>query len=74
MQGTYDESANAVYLRLVEEFGVGESKKQSVVEAEGLEAMVVLDSDDDGYLLGVEILGARRVLRGETLAALERIG
>lgn len=73
MDGTDDTSADAAYINIVESIAPGESVRQSLVEAEGLRAMVVLDSDADDRLLGIEIVGARRLLRAETLAALRRI-
>ena len=72
MRGTYDKSADAAYIYLVDAIGDGESKRQAVVEAEGLRAMVVLDFDDEDRLLGIEIIGARSALRPETLADLTR--
>lgn len=74
MNGTYDEESDAVSLWLVDEIEAGASKRQSVVSATGLHETVVLDFDEDDRILGIEILGARRVLRPETLAALRRIG
>jgi uncharacterized protein YuzE len=75
MRGTYDEAADAVYLRLVEPVA-GQSKHQSAVEADGLRpgAMVAFDFDDEGYLVGIEVRGARDLLRGETLAAMHAPG
>lgn len=75
MRGTYDAAADAVYLHLVEPVA-GQSKHQSAVEAEGLRqgAMVAFDFDEEGYLLGIEVIGARDLLRGETLAAMRALG
>jgi uncharacterized protein YuzE len=73
MDGTYDKSADAAYINIVESIAPGEASRQASVEAEGLRAMVVLDFDADDRLLGIEIIGARRVLRPETLAALRRL-
>lgn len=74
MEGTYDKAADAVYLRLVESIGAGGSKRQAVVEAEGLKAMMVLDFDANDRILGIEIIGARRSLTQEILDSLKRIG
>ena len=76
MNGTYDEESDAAYLRIVDEVGAGASKRQSVVSGNGLQepTSAVFDFDEDGRLLGIEILGARQLLRPETLAALRRIG
>ena len=74
MEGTYDKIADAVYLQLVESIGAGGSKRQAVVEAEGLKAMMVLDFDANDRILGIEIIGAQRSLTQETLKSLKRIG
>ncbi|MFP5322364.1 MAG: DUF2283 domain-containing protein [Acidimicrobiia bacterium] len=74
MEGTYDKTADAVYLQLVESIGLGGSKRQAVVEAEGLKAMMVLDFDDQDRILGIEIIGARGSLTAETLNSLQQIG
>ena len=74
MNGTYDAESDAVYLRLIENPEPGCSNRQAAVEAEGLRAMVVFDFDDEDRLLGIEIIGARDVLRPETLTMLRRIG
>ena len=74
MNGTYDKSADAVYLYLVDDIEAGESKRQIAVEGEGLRPMVILDLDEDGRFLGIEIIGAENSLRQETLASLRRIG
>lgn len=73
MEGTYDSTADAVYLQLVESIGAGGSKRQAVVEAEGLRAMMVLDFDDEDRILGIEIVGAASSLTPETLQSLKRI-
>lgn len=74
MNGTYDKSADAAYLYLVDEIQPGDSKRQIPVEGDGLKPMVVLDLDDQDRILGIEIIGARNSLRAETLASLRRIG
>lgn len=72
MHGTYDEDADAAYIYLTDAIGVGESKRQAIAEADGLTAMVVLDFDDQERLLGIEIIGARGILRPETIESLNR--
>ena len=73
MHGTYDKTADAAYLYLTEEIQPGESRRQAVVEAEGLSAMVVLDFDHRDHLIGIEIVGARGLLRPETIDRLDRL-
>lgn len=72
MHGTYDDDADAAYIYLTNEIQPGDSKRQAVVEADGLTATVVLDFDDQERLLGIEILGARGFLRPETIESLNR--
>ena len=61
---TYDPSASAAYIYIVDRTDAGEAVDTRVTE-DGL----VLDFDKQGYLLGIEVLAAERVLRPETLAA-----
>jgi uncharacterized protein YuzE len=70
MRITYDpEDGGAAYVYLVSQITPGEAKRQVIA----LDGQVLLDLDADGRLLGVEILGADRLLRPETLAAAERL-
>jgi uncharacterized protein YuzE len=55
MGGTYDKKADAAYLYLVDEIRAGEATRQIVVDGEGLKAMVILDLDDHGRFLGIEM-------------------
>jgi uncharacterized protein YuzE len=66
---TYDAEAKAAYVYL-DPIAPGEAKRQEVV----LDGQVVLDLDEHGKLLGVEIIYADLLLRPETLARAERIG
>jgi uncharacterized protein YuzE len=70
MRVTYDPSAGAAYIYIVDTISRGEAR-QSVAVHDG---DVMLDLDANGRLLGIEILGAERLLRPETLAAAERLG
>jgi uncharacterized protein YuzE len=67
---TYDAEAKAAYVYLVDPIAPGEAKRQEVV----LDGQVVLDLDEHGKLLGVEIIYADLLLRPETIARAERIG
>lgn len=70
MRITYDPGdGGAAYVYLVDRISPGEAKRQVVT----LDGQVLLDLDAEGRLLGVEILGADRLLRPETLAAAKRL-
>jgi uncharacterized protein YuzE len=70
MKITYDPEADAAYLQLVERVD-GEIAETLPVEEldESRAGGFIFDFDDDGRLLGIEVLGARRALRQATLAS-----
>lgn len=60
---TYDPEADASYI-----YVVGRARRiRPHHQVAALEGHVVFDVDDDGRILGIEILGVSRVLRAETL-------
>ncbi|HEX8796199.1 MAG TPA: DUF2283 domain-containing protein [Polyangiaceae bacterium] len=60
---TYDPEADASYI-----YVVGRAHRiRPHHQVAALEGYVVFDVDDDGRILGIEILGVSRVLRAETL-------
>lgn len=63
----YDPIADAAYLDVVDHVDDGEAVVQIEVEDPDLKGRIILDLDKKGFLLGVEILGAKKVLRPETL-------
>lgn len=72
MRTTLDAEADAAYIYLVPEIAPGRSVR--TVEVPDIDGgMVVLDSDIEGVLLGVEVVGARRLLDPTLLAGAERI-
>jgi len=68
---TYDPEANAriSFYCSKRQFpggpGTGDSGRSKVA------GEVILDLDNSGYLLGVELIGAKDLLRSDTLAAVE---
>jgi uncharacterized protein YuzE len=64
----YDPIADAAYIDVVDHVDYGEAVVQIEVEDPDLKGGIILDLDERGFLLGVEILGARKVLRPETLS------
>ncbi len=70
MRITHDPFADAAYVYLVDRIAPGEAKRQVVV----LDGNVVIDFDENGKLLGIEVLGAGEMLRAETIACAEPPG
>jgi uncharacterized protein YuzE len=58
----YDREADAAYLR----FSTAE-----IIESEEVSPGVILDYDNQGRIVGLEVLHARKHLPGETLEAAE---
>src|SRR5258708_31172319 len=67
MRITHDKRVNCAYIYVVNEIKSGESKA-STPEMLG---RFIFDFDEDGYLLGIEVLDAKRFLREEVLAIAE---
>ncbi|WP_120519839.1 DUF2283 domain-containing protein [Arthrobacter celericrescens] len=73
MKITYDKEADAAYIQIVDEILDGEASTQ--VHSIGTpddKGEIIIDFDVDGRILGLEILGAKDVLREETLAQARR--
>ena len=68
MHVTYDRDANAAYIYVADGIEPGEASCQEVVGDD-----IVLDYDDKGKLLGVEILNARKLLRADVLLRARRM-
>jgi uncharacterized protein YuzE len=74
MRLTYDRNLDAAYLYLVSPLRRGESANTYLCDPQAVGGMINLDFDQDGMLLGIEILGAAKKLRPEVLSAAEIIG
>jgi uncharacterized protein YuzE len=70
MRITSDPEADAAYVHLQNDSAKGAAVENVVVERGG-KGDVVLDFDADGYLLGIEIIGATGLLHKSVLAAAE---
>jgi len=57
-----DEAADALYIRLQE---------SAIVESEEVSPSVILDFDEDGRVVGIEILNVRQRLPGADLKRVE---
>jgi len=67
MKVTYDPSANAAYIYLRDGEVPGGIARSEICDAEMKECAVILEFDHADRLVGIEILGARRLLSEETL-------
>ena len=74
MRLTYDGVADAAYIHLADFARAGEVAHTAAAMLELDRAFVSFDVDAHGRVLGIEILGASRVLRAEALRAAEQIG
>ncbi|MEV8638271.1 DUF2283 domain-containing protein [Streptosporangium sp. NPDC051023] len=68
MRIEYDRENDVAYIYLANEIAPGEARTQVLVEAQEMPGEVILDLDDKGSLLGIEIIGASSVLPPEALA------
>lgn len=64
----YDRETDAVYVYLCEEIHAGGVARTISVDPQAIRGMVNLDLDDDGQVIGLEVLDASRMLRPELLA------
>lgn len=71
MRITFDAEADAVYISLVPEIEPGRSVRNVEIESTG--GSVVLGFPSAGVVLGVEVLGATKLLDATLLASAVRI-
>lgn len=69
---TFDAEADAAYIFVAPTIGPGESAENVLIERPT--GAVVLDFDEAGHLLGVEVLGARSLLTPATIKRLRPLG
>ena len=72
MRITFDPDADAAYIYIKDQLGFGEVKETHLCDVQAQEGAVILAFDEEGRLVGVEILGARQLIPGEVLASAER--
>ncbi|MER7209935.1 DUF2283 domain-containing protein [Streptosporangium sp. NPDC020072] len=70
----HDGENDVAYVHLAEEIAPGAARTRIVVEDPALRGEVILDLDEHGRLLGVEVAGASAALFPETLAESEQEG
>ena len=66
MRVNYDSEADAAYISL-KSIGSGEASQQVAVKSEAAAGKIILDLDDEGRLVGIEVLNARRGLPADLL-------
>lgn len=71
MRIAYDLDADAAYIYVVDEIGVGGVDRTVPVDPAEVGGMINLDFDVDGHLLGIEILDASSFLPPELLRGAE---
>ena len=74
MKISYDRSADAAYIYLVNQIGSGEVKNQYHCDVKKVKGIINLDFDSEGRLLGIEVLDASRFMSRESLDGAEIIG
>ncbi|MBB6174664.1 uncharacterized protein YuzE [Nocardiopsis mwathae] len=75
MNITYDADADAAYISVVDTIADGEAASQEhSIPTPHPEGEIILDFDAEGHLLGIEVLGASRVLSTAVLAGAETTG
>lgn len=63
----YDPQADAAFIYLLDQIGFGEVARTQICDLEIKEGAVILAFDSAGMLIGVEVLGARKLLSSDVL-------
>jgi uncharacterized protein YuzE len=61
---TYDADADAAYISFVDQISPGEVRSTRICDVEFVHGSIAFDLDEQGRLLGIEILGVSQVLPG----------
>jgi uncharacterized protein YuzE len=67
MKVSYDVAVDAAYIRLVDSIGIGGVEFTYGCDPAEVGGMIHLDFNSDGALVGIEVLGASRLLPREVL-------
>lgn len=74
MKMTYDREADAVYITFGKDVEPNESVQQiPFIETPNGQTQVTIDVDNEGYLLGIEILSASLGLRDDVLNTAQQL-
>ncbi|WP_343320506.1 DUF2283 domain-containing protein (plasmid) [Arthrobacter sp. TMP15] len=75
MHITYDSESDAAYIRIGGPIAAGQATQQlHSIQTPGGNGEIILDFDDAGHLLGVEVLFASSVLAPEVLTSVTKLG
>jgi uncharacterized protein YuzE len=74
MRITFDPEADAAYIYVEDHLGFGEVAETHMCDVEVKEGAVILAFSEAGHLVGVEILGAAKLLSEDVLKTAERPG
>ena len=69
MKVSYDAAADAAYILLADEIGLGGVSRTYLCDPVDMGGVVNIDLDEGGRILGVEVLSASALLPAEVLAA-----
>lgn len=72
MKITHDTSVDAAYLYLVDEIKPGGVAKTYACDPLEVDGQINLDFDDEGRLIGIEVLDASKILPAELLDQAEK--
>lgn len=72
MRFTYDPDADAAFLHIVDPIAPGQASRGEMCDLELREGAVIVVLDADDRLLGVEVLGASRLIPADVLQQAER--
>lgn len=72
MRLTYDPQADAAFVYLVDEIGPGQAPRSLICDLEIQEGAVILLLNNDDRVVGIEVLGASRLLPPEILQSAPR--
>ena len=64
---SYDSAANAAYIQLVDEIPAGGVTRTVCIDPREIPGMVNIDLDDEGRIVGLEVLDASRLLPPDLL-------
>lgn len=69
MRITYDPEVDAAYLQLAETIATGAVKMTHSCELDSVQGQINLDFDADGTLIGIEVIGAAKLLPAAMLVS-----
>jgi uncharacterized protein YuzE len=69
---TYDPDADAAFIYIVDQINPGQAARSEMCDLEIREGAVILVLDADERLLGIELLGASRLVPAEVLDGADR--